>query len=119
VAFQLRDAAGAGPLSIKDVDNTRPQGATVSITANGQLPDALTINGLQTGITSGIRFAYANGTLTLTGNATIATYLKVLKLVKFATTAGAGLTRTLSFQVTDGEAQDPLSNIVTRQVTVG
>jgi VCBS repeat-containing protein len=110
--------AVAGPLSIKDVDNTRLQGATVSITANGQLPDALTINGLQSGFASGIRFAFANGTLTLTGNATIATYLKVLKLVKFSTTAGAGLTRTLSFQVTDGEPQDPLSNIVTRQVTV-
>jgi hypothetical protein len=111
--------AVAGPLSIKDVDNTRLQGATVSITANAQLADALTINGLQTGNASGIRFTYANGVLTLTGNATIATYLRVLKLVKFATTAGAGLTRTLSFQVTDGEPQDPLSNIVTRQVTVG
>jgi hypothetical protein len=77
------------------------------------------LNGLQSGFTSGIQFAYANGTLTLTGNATIATYLKVLKLVKFATTAGAGLNRTLSFQVTDDEPQDPLSNVVTRQVTVG
>jgi hypothetical protein len=41
-----------------------------------------------------------------------------VKLVKFATTAGAGLTRTLSFQATDGEPRDPLSNIVTRQVKV-
>jgi hypothetical protein len=120
-AFKLGKAAVAvaGPLKIKDVDNTRLRGATVSITANGQLQDVLTINGQQHGFVGGIQFDFANGTLTLNGNATIATYLKVLKLVKFTTTAGAGLTRTLSFQLTDGEPQDPLSNIVTRQVTVG
>ena len=119
--FKLGKAAVAvaGPLSIKDVDNTRLQGATVSIATNGQSQDVLTINGQQHGTVSGIQFDFVNGTLTLTGNATIATYLKVLKLVKFATTSGAGLTRTLSFQVTDGEGPDPLSNVVTRQVTVG
>jgi VCBS repeat-containing protein len=111
--------AVAGPLSIKDVDNTRLQGATVAITTNFQPDDVLTINGLQQGTVSGLQFAFLNGTLTLTGNAPIATYLKVLKLVKFSTTSGAGLTRTLSFQVTDGQAVDPLSNLVPRQVTVG
>jgi hypothetical protein len=108
--------AVAGPLKIVDVDNTRLLGATVSITTNRQVDDVLTINKLTTGITSGVSFSYANGVLTLSGNATLATYLKVLKLVKFGGTSGPGLTRSLSFQVFDGGLQ---SNVVSRDVTVG
>lgn len=117
-AFKLGKApvAVTGPLKIVDVDNTRLLGATVSIGTNRQVDDVLTINKLTTGIVFGISFSYANGVLTLTGNATRATYLKVLKLVKFGATSGPGLTRSLSFQVFDGNLQ---SNTVSRDVTVG
>lgn len=119
VKFKLGKAAVAvaGPLSITDLDNTHLQGATVTISGGLQAQDALTAVTTNTGITA--TYDPATGKLTLTGNATIATYLKVLKSVKFSTTAAGSGSRTLSFQVTDGEPSNPLSNIVTRTVTVG
>jgi hypothetical protein len=58
----------------------------------------------------------ATGILTLTGNATIANYIAVLRSLKFTTPAGApaGL-RTLSITVNDGLLD---SDPVTRDVTV-
>ena len=107
--------AVAGPLKIKDVDNTRLQRATVTIGTNAQAADQLLINKLTEGTTSGIQFKFENGVMTLTGNATIATYLKVLKLVKFTTTTGIGLNRRLDFQVNDGDLN---SLAVSREVMV-
>jgi VCBS repeat-containing protein len=95
--------AVAGPLKVVDVDNTRLQGATVTIMSTPQAGDMLTINKLTSGTVSGIGFSYSAGVLTLTGNATLATYLKVLKLVKFAATGGTGVNRTLEFKVFDGD----------------
>jgi hypothetical protein len=108
--------AVAGPLKLVDVDNTRLQGATVRITGGLQTGDTLTINKVLTGTMSGVAFNYdgGTGTLTLTGNATLTTYLKVLKAVKFAAT-GALVSRTLEFKVFDG---DLWSDGVGRDVTV-
>ena len=109
-------AVAAVPVAaITDLDNTRLQGATVQI--GGLQPgDALTINKLTSGRVSGISFSYNAGTLALSGSATLATYLKVLKLIKFSATGGAGVTRTLTLTVTDGvdaTAAPPVSVNVT------
>jgi uncharacterized delta-60 repeat protein len=106
-----RGLAVASTLVIKDVDNTRVMGATVSISAGF---DALDVLSVTTKV--GITVNYNAGVLTLTGNATLAMYQAVLRTLKFTTPVGAaaGL-RTLSITVTDGLlASDP----VTRNVTV-
>lgn len=104
--------AVAGNLKIKDVDNTRLLAATVKIDAGFVAnQDVLTFK-LKTGITG--NYDAATGILTLSGNATIATYLAVLKSVKFATTAAAG-SRNIVFTVNDGLLD---SDPVTRAVNV-
>jgi large repetitive protein len=106
--------AVAGNLKIKDVDNTRLLGATVKITTGfAANQDALTFK-TKTGITA--IYDGATGTLTLTGNATIATYLAVLKTVKFSTPAAAPAgARSIVFTVNDGLLD---SDSVTRTVNV-
>ena len=81
--------AVAGPLKIVDVDNTRLQGATIAITGGFQAADLLTAVTTKTTITA----SFVGGVLTLTGNADLKTYLKVIKSIKFSTTSGAGITR--------------------------
>jgi hypothetical protein len=103
--------AVAGPLKIVDVDNTRLQGATIAISGGFQATDLLTVVTKKTTISA----SYVAGVLTLTGNADLKTYLKVIKSIKFGTTSGASITRTLSITVTDGNLN---SNTVTRDVTV-
>lgn len=106
--------AVVGPLKVQDVDNSRLRGATVKITDGLQADDVLTAVTTKTGITA----TYANGVLTLTGNAPLKNYLKVLKSVKFSTLSGAGIVRTLGIQVDDGEGLNNLSNVITRTVEV-
>jgi VCBS repeat-containing protein len=106
--------AVAGTMKIVDVDNTRMQGATVSIDpADFQLNDVLTAITTKTAIHAS--YNTSTGVLTLTGNDTIANYLKVLKSVKFSTTTAGSGNRTISFSVTDGNLT---SNVVTRGVTI-
>jgi hypothetical protein len=104
--------AVASTLVIKDVDNTRLQGATVAITGGfAANQDVLTaIN--KVGITKS--YDAATGILTLSGNATLASYLAVLRSVKFSTPLAAPVgPRTLTITVTDGQlTSDPVARTV-------
>ena len=92
-------------------------GATVSVSsglAAGQ--DSLGFTG-QSGITG--RYNAKSGALTLTGPATVAAYQAALRSVTYHDPAAAPPgPRTISFQVSDGEPDHPLSNIVSRTVQV-
>lgn len=104
--------AVAPTLEIKDVDNTRLQLARISITggfaANKDVLSVVT----QPGITAS--YNPATGVLTLTGNATLATYKAVLRTLKFRTLTGAATgPRTISLTVNDGQLNsDPVSRTV-------
>jgi hypothetical protein len=105
--------AVAGNLTIKDVDNTRLQSAQVRLTGFTPGKDLLTAI-LKPGITK--TFDATTGILTLTGNATIAAYLAVLRSIRFSAPADAAAgPRTVSITVNDGGLD---SNIVTRTVNV-
>ena len=106
--------AVAGTLTIKDVDNRRLQSARVTITGGfAANQDALSVV-VKPGITA--NYDPATGVLTLTGNATIATYMAVLRTMKFTTLLGAPAgARTLTVTVNDGLLD---SDPVTRTVNV-
>jgi hypothetical protein len=105
--------AVASPLKIVDVDNTRLAGASVSISGGFQIGDVLAVRIIST---MGITASYVSGVLTLTGNATLANYLSVLKSLTFLTpTATLAGTRTISITVNDGQLD---SDPVTRSITV-
>lgn len=111
-------------ITISDIDtpNTGDElaGARVRISGNlqtglqAQRPshqDILTINGTQSGTTaSGITYSYngANGTMTLSGPATVAEYKAALESVQFSTSGdditayGNAQSRTISASVFDG-----------------
>ncbi|CDK99845.1 conserved protein of unknown function [Magnetospirillum gryphiswaldense MSR-1 v2] len=103
-AYTERAAAVAldGGLSLADGDTTAMTGATVTISAGLASGDTLACTTTGTSITS----SYSAGTLTLSGNDTLANYQQVLKSVTFANlanhdpTAGSA-TRTISWQVHD------------------
>jgi hypothetical protein len=98
-----RPLAVAGLLKITDVDNTRLTSATVRITSG--LDDFNDNLDVTVKVGSGILKNYDAGTgvLTLTGNATLATYLAVLRSLKFKTAiAGALGARTIEITVNDG-----------------
>jgi hypothetical protein len=89
-------------LSLADADTTAMTGATVSISAGLASGDTLTCTTTGTNITA----SYATGTLTLSGNDTLANYQQVLKTVTFANLANhdptsGSATRTISWQVRD------------------
>lgn len=105
--------AVAGPLKLADLDNTRLQEATITITSGFAANfDKLTVK-----TRDGIAADYnaTTGVLKLTGT-TLRDYLAVLKSLKFETpSAAAAGARTISFSVNDGIAE---SDAVTRSVTV-
>jgi hypothetical protein len=118
ISYKTRGTAMAfaSTLKIKDIDNTRLQGAKVSFAAGFQVGDILTWS-TTTAAKAGITVVFTPGTgdLVLTGNATLANYLALLKSVKFTTPTGtpAG-DRTLSITVNDGLADsDPVTRVVT------
>jgi hypothetical protein len=101
--------AVAPTLTIKDVDNTRLQSARVAITTGfaANLDKLTWVN--KTGITAS--FNAATGILTLTGNATLATYQALLRSVKFSTTGAAPAgARTISITVNDGLLDSDAAN---------
>src|SRR5205814_8649947 len=71
---------------------------------------------------NGITGSYAAGTgiLTLTGSATVAQYQAALRSVTYSNSSDnpSGATRTISYQVDDGQAANHASNIVTSTVAV-
>jgi large repetitive protein len=72
----------------------------------------------QTGITG--NFDPTTGVLTLTGPASVAAYQRALRGVRYANTSHNPITtaRTVTFQVTDGAAENGSSNVVARTVQV-
>ena len=95
-------------LTVADINSPALVSATVRIT-NAQRGDVLAANVSGTPIAQS--YNAANGTLQLTGNATIAQYQQVLDSVTFSSTSdnptafGANSSRTIEFVVNDGSAQ--------------
>ncbi|WP_441229023.1 VCBS domain-containing protein [Bradyrhizobium sp. 590_E5_N4_2] len=105
-------------LTASDVDSANLTGATVSITANftsGQ--DVLGFSN-QNGITGS--YNASTGVLTLTGSATVAQYQAALESVTYFNSSDnpSGTTRTISYQVDDGQTANHASNSVTSTVAV-
>lgn len=106
--------AATAALAVSDVDSTSLGGATVRIAGNYQPGDELLFTN-QSGITG----AYAAGTLTLSGNATLAQYQTALRSVKYRSTQAFPGTaaRAIAFTVSDGSASNEVARtlgVVTR-----
>ncbi len=102
-------------IAITDVDDTNIESAVVAITgnyANGQ--DVLAFTN-QNGITGS--WNATNGTLTLSGSATLAQYQAALRSITYTNTSDnpSTATRTVSFTVNDGDAN---SNTQTRDIAI-
>jgi VCBS repeat-containing protein len=109
-------------VTVADVDSPRLSGATVQITGNYQTgQDVLAFPGV-TGITSITgSFDTVTGTLTLSGSDTLANYQSALRAVTYANTShspNTSATRTVTFIVDDGAAENNQSNAVTRDIAV-
>ena len=108
-------AVDAG-LTISDVDSATLQSATIAI-ENFQSGDTL-IFANTLGITGS--FNTETGVLTLTGSDTVANYQAALESISYQNLNPDAPTtdRTISFQVNDGSASNPLSNVGTATVSV-
>ena len=105
-------------LTASDVDNTTLASAKVSITGNFvSSQDTLGFTN-QNGITG--HYNSTTGIMTLTGTATVAQYQAALDSVTYFNSSDnpSGATRTISYQVDDGQASNHASNIVTSTVAV-
>jgi T1SS-143 domain-containing protein len=105
-------------ITVFDVDSAQLTGATVKIIGNfvaGQ--DVLGFTN-PNGITG--NYNASTGVLTLTGQATVAQYQAALQSVTYFNSSDnpSSQTRTISYQVDDGSAQNNLSNVVTATVAV-
>jgi large repetitive protein len=119
----LRYAAGAPPVRVTPSltvasPTTTLAGATVSVSsglAAGQ--DVLAFTG-QSGITGS--YNASTGALTFTGTGTVSAYTRVLRSVTYTDTNAATPygTAAVSFQVSDGEPDNSLSNVQSRTVQV-
>lgn len=107
-------------VAIADLDNTNMSSATAQITTNYRnAEDILEYSPAVAGITAS--WNVLTGTLTLSGGATIANYQTALQSIRYRNTSrnpNTALTRTVSFQVNDGQGANNLTNILTRNVTV-
>ena len=104
--------AVASTLLLKDIDNTRLQSARILIGSGFVANQDVLAVTARPGITA--NYNPATGVLTLTGNATLATYQAVLRTLRFTTPASApGGSRTLALTVNDGQLDsDPVSRTV-------
>ncbi len=116
-------ATGSGPaavtssLTVTAPDDTDLASATVSISA-GYLEGQDTLAFTNTATITG-SFDATSGVLTLSGPGTVADYQAALQSVTFSTAASSPSgTRTVSFQVDDGQAVNHASNVVSRAITV-
>ncbi len=120
----LRYAAGAPPvrvtpsLTVTSTATATLTGATVTVSsglAAGQ--DALAFTS-QSGITGS--YTAATGVLAFTGTATVSAYATELRSVTYRDTNAAAPygTRTISFQVSDGEPDNSHSNVESRTAKV-
>ena len=89
----------APAVNVSDLDSANLTSATVTI-QNFQSGDILAV---ASGAPNTITYSYnsGNGTLTLSGVASLADYQAALRLIEFSTTAG-GTTRAISWTVNDG-----------------
>ena len=105
-------------LLLVDPDDDNLTGATVTITGhyqNGQDVLAFVNTPKITGT-----FNATTGTLTLSGTDTVTDYRNALQTVTYHDTSAnpSPLTRTISFQATDGHASSADGNVVTRDVDI-
>lgn len=106
-------------LTLSDVDSANLTAATVQITSGLTSGDVLSFNNA-----NGISGAYnaSTGTLSLSGNATLAQYQAALQSVTFSsssdTPTSSSATRTLSWQVNDGQSANNLSNVGTSTINL-
>jgi hypothetical protein len=103
-------------MTLSDVDSANLTGATVSISiATYTAGDTLNFT-TQNGITG----TYSAGTLTLTGSATVANYQAALRSITYITASNAptaiSATRTINWQVDDGQLVNHASNVGTSNV---
>ena len=103
-------------MTLSDVDSANLTGATVSISsATYTAGDTLNFT-TQNGITG----TYSAGTLTLTGSATVANYQAALRSITYITASNAptaiSATRTINWQVDDGQVINHASNVGTSNV---
>ncbi|SFG48034.1 cadherin-like domain-containing protein [Neptunomonas qingdaonensis] len=103
-----------------DADDTQMSGATVVISAGYTGGDVLSFLAQ-----NGISGSYSAGTLTLSGDATLAEYSTALQSVKFNSTSDDPTTisanRTITWQVTDANSDDAgaaVSNTVSSAITI-
>ncbi|MCV7372433.1 hypothetical protein H5P33_06875 [Mycolicibacterium arabiense] len=99
-------------LTVVDLNSSRLNGATVTITTGFTAGDVLALGPLTNNPVTGSWNA-ATGTLTLTGEATVAQYQEALRAVTFASTTAAviGL-RTVSIVATDDQSLASLPGLV-------
>jgi hypothetical protein len=107
-AYTEDDATGVvvdPTVTVADVDDAELAGATVTIDANLAADEDELLFSDENGIAGG--YDAASGTLTLTGAAPVADYQAALRSVRYRNTdvdQPSTLTRTVSFQVSDGDA---------------
>jgi hypothetical protein len=94
-----RPAAVLAGLKVADPDTAFLRAATVRLT-DPQAGDLWSVHGRASGTVSGIAYSVSGGVLSLTGPASLATYQRVLRLVRL-TAVGPG-PRTLEVTVDDG-----------------
>ena len=105
-------------ITVSDVDSANLAGATVQITGNFVSGQDVLGFANQNGIAGS--YDAATGLLMLTGQASLAQYQAALKSVTYFNSSEnpSGETRTISYQVNDGSAENHLSNVVTATVAV-
>jgi hypothetical protein len=103
-------------LTVIDVDSNQLKGATVQITGNLRSEDGLAFT--DQGAIQGGTYDTGTGTLTLTGNASVAAYEAALQAVTYVNSSDDPNTgaRTISFKATDTD--DAESNVATRSVAI-
>jgi hypothetical protein len=110
-SYTAGDTAGVAvdaDVSVADVDDDNLESATVRIASGFEAGDNLVFVD-QNGI-AGV-YNTGDGTLTLTGSATLADYQTALASIKFSTTAESpGPSRTVEFLVNDGDADSDVAS---------
>ncbi len=105
-------------LTVSDVDNTTLAGATVGITSGFESANDTLAFTNQNGITGS--YDGSTGVLTLTGTASLADYQTALRSVVFSSSDGGPSpgSRTIAFQVNDGQSANQLSNVASRTINL-
>jgi hypothetical protein len=106
-------------LTLSDADSANLTGATVQITTGLTTGDVLAFTNAN-GITGS--YDAATGKLTLSGTATVAQYQAALQSVTYSSTSddptATSTSRTLSWQVNDGQTANNASNVGTSTINV-